>query len=100
MSIAVVPNGKGLLTRGQFTISHKFLAVLAVLAPLILAVALAGVVGLGSMKVEFDRVFADNIHTSEVSTSLGADFARADEIALRLAAPTDPGERRRLFVAL
>jgi diguanylate cyclase (GGDEF)-like protein len=88
------------VTHGQFTISHKFLAVLAVLAPLILAVALAGVVGLGSMKAEFDHVFADNIHTSEVSTSLGADFARADEIALRLAAPTDPGERRSLFVEL
>jgi diguanylate cyclase (GGDEF)-like protein len=88
------------MTRGQFTISHKFLAVLGVLAPLILAVALAGVVGLGSMKVEFDHVFADNIHTSEVSTSLGADFARADVIALRLAAPTDPGERRSLFVTL
>lgn len=84
----------------RFTISHKFLAVLAVLAPLILAVALAGVVGLGSMKSEFDRVFADNIHTSQVSTSLGADFARADEIGLRLAAPTDPGERRSLFVTL
>jgi diguanylate cyclase (GGDEF)-like protein len=88
------------VTRLHLTISHKFFAVLAVLAPLILAVALAGVVGLGSMKVEFDRVFADNIHTSQVSTRLGADFARAGEIALRLAAPTDPGERRRLFTTL
>jgi diguanylate cyclase (GGDEF)-like protein len=88
------------LTRVTFTISHKFFAVLAVLAPLILAVAVAGVVGLGSMKGEFDRVFADNVHTSQVSTRLGADFARADEIALRLAATTDPGERRQLFVSL
>jgi diguanylate cyclase (GGDEF)-like protein len=82
------------------TISQKFFAVLAVLAPLVVAVALAGVVGLGSMKAEFDRVFADNIHTSQVSTRLGADFAQADEIALRLAAPTDPGERQRLFASL
>ncbi len=88
------------MARARLTISHKFLAVLAVLAPLILAVALAGVVGLGSMKAEFDRVFADNIHTSQVSTSLGADFAKAEEIALRLAATTDPGERRGLFVTL
>jgi diguanylate cyclase (GGDEF)-like protein len=88
------------MARVRFTISHKFLAVLAVMAPLILAVAVAGVVGLGLMKGEFDRVFADNIHTSQVSTRLGADFARADEIALRLAAPTDPGERHRLFVLL
>lgn len=88
------------MARVRLTISHKFLVVLAVLAPLILAVAFAGVVGLGSMKGEFDRVFADNIHTSQVSTRLGADFARADEIGLRLAASTDPGERRRLFVTL
>jgi diguanylate cyclase (GGDEF)-like protein len=88
------------VARVRLTISHKFLAVLAVMAPLILAVALAGVVGLGSMKAEFDRVFADNIHTSQVSTSLGADFARADEIGLRLAATTDPGERRSLFATL
>jgi diguanylate cyclase (GGDEF)-like protein len=88
------------VARVRLTISHKFLAVLAVLAPLILAVALAGVVGLGSMKAEFDRVFADNIHTSQVSTSLGSDFAKAEVIALRLAETTDPGERRGLFVTL
>jgi diguanylate cyclase (GGDEF)-like protein len=88
------------VARVRFTISHKFLVVLAVLAPLILAVAFAGVEGLGSMKGEFDRVFADNIHTSQISTSLGDDFARADEIGLRLAAVTDPGERRDLFVTL
>ena len=88
------------MARARFTISHKFFAVLALLAPLILAVAVAGVVGLGSMKTEFGRVFGDNIHTSQVSTSLGADFARADEIALRLAAPSDPGERRSLFAIL
>jgi HAMP domain-containing protein len=82
------------------TISHKFFAVLAVLAPLIFAVALAGVVGLGSMRAEFDRVFADNIHTSQVSTSLGAEFARANDIALRLATATDPGERNELLVTL
>jgi diguanylate cyclase (GGDEF)-like protein len=88
------------LTRLRLTISQKFFAVLAVLAPLVIAVALAGIGGLGSMKREFDRVFADNIHTSQVSTRLGADFARADEIALRLAASTDPGERRLLLVSL
>jgi diguanylate cyclase (GGDEF)-like protein len=88
------------VARVRFTISHKFLSVLAVLAPLILAGAFAGVVALGSMKAEFDHVFADNIHTSQVSTRLGADFARADEIGLRLATTSDPGERGGLFVAL
>jgi diguanylate cyclase (GGDEF)-like protein len=85
------------VARVRLTISQKFFAVLAVLAPLIVAVALAGAAGLGSMKSEFDGVFADNIHTSQVSTSLGEDLARADAIALRLAAATDPGERHRLF---
>ncbi len=88
------------VARGRLTISHKFFAVLAVLAPLIVAVAVAGVVGLGSMKAEFDGVFADNIQTSQVSTNLGAAFARADDISLRLSAATDPGERRSLFAAL
>ena len=69
-------------------------------APLIVAVAIAGVLGLGSMKAEFDRVFADNIHTSQVSTNLGAALDRADGIALRLASATDPGEPRMLFGTL
>ncbi len=88
------------MARVRFTISHKFFAVLAVLAPLILAVAVAGVLGLGSMKGEFDHVFADNIHTSQISTSLGADLARADVIGLRLAVTADPAERADLFVML
>jgi diguanylate cyclase (GGDEF)-like protein len=90
----------GSVARVRLTISHKFLAVMAALAPLIIAVALAGVVGLGSMKSEFDGVFADNIQTSKISTSLGADFSSANEIALRLATATDPGERSKLFQRL
>ena len=75
----------GLPVRVRMTISRKFFAVLAVLVPLIVAVAVAGVAGLASMKSGFDRVFADNIHASQVSTSVGADLARADVLALRLA---------------
>jgi diguanylate cyclase (GGDEF)-like protein len=90
----------GSVARVRLTISHKFFAVMAALAPLIIAVALAGVVGLGSMKTEFDGVFADNIQTSKVSTSLGGDFSSANEIALRLATATDPGERGKLFARL
>jgi len=82
------------------TISRKFFAVLAVLAPLIVAVALAGVTGLASMKSEFDRVFGDNIHVSRVSTTLGAELSRAEELALRLATATDSGERRSLNATL
>jgi diguanylate cyclase (GGDEF)-like protein len=82
------------------TIPRKFFAVLAVLVPLIVAVALAGVAGLASMKSEFDRVFADNVHVSQVSTTLGADLARADEVALRLATAASPAERRNLNATL
>jgi hypothetical protein len=82
--------------RVRMTISRKFFAALAVLGPLIVAAALAGVTGLASMKSEFDRVFADNIHVSHVSTTLGAELSRAEEFALRLATATDPGERRSL----
>jgi diguanylate cyclase (GGDEF)-like protein len=84
----------------RFKIAHKFFAVLVILTPLIIAVAVAGSAGLGSMKAAFDRVFTDNIHTSQVSTNLGAAFAQADMLALQLASGTDPGERDRLLAAL
>jgi len=82
------------------TIPRKFFAVLAVLAPLIVAVALAGVTGLASMKSEFDSVFTDNIHTGQVSTRLGADLSRAEELAFRLVTATAPAERRSLNATL
>jgi diguanylate cyclase (GGDEF)-like protein len=86
--------------RVRMTMSRKFFAVLTVLVPLIVAVALAGAVGLASMKSAFDRVFADNVHVSQVSTTLGADLARADILALRLATATDLAERRGLNATL
>jgi len=86
--------------RGRLTISRKFFVVLAVLTPLIVAVALAGVVGLGSMKSAFDGVFAGNIHVSRVSTTLGANLSSAEEVALQLAGATDPRERHSLNVML
>jgi diguanylate cyclase (GGDEF)-like protein len=82
------------------TISRKFFAVLAVLAPLIVAVALAGVAGLGSLRSQLDLVFGDNFHTSQLSTTTGADLAHAEEIALRLATATNPGQRRSLNATL
>ena len=86
--------------RGHLTVSRKFFVVLAVLTPLIVAVALAGVAGLGSMKSAFDGVFAGNIHVSRVSTTLGANLSLADEVALQLAGATDPRERHSLNVTL
>jgi diguanylate cyclase (GGDEF)-like protein len=83
------------------TVSRKFFAgQLAVLAPLVVAVALAGVEGLASVKSDFDRVFTDNITVSHVSTTTAADLARADEIALRLATTTSPAERLSLNATL
>jgi hypothetical protein len=84
------------------TISRKFFAVLVVLAPLIVAVAvaIAGEAGLASMKSEFDRVFTDNIHASQVSTTLGAELSRADQIALQLAASANRRERQSLNASL
>ena len=85
----------------RMTVSRKFFAgQLAVLAPLVVAVALAGVEGLASVKSDFDRVFTDNITVSHVSTTTAADLARADEIALRLATTTSPAERLSLNATL
>ncbi len=82
--------------RFRLTISRKFFAVLALLASLTVAVALAGAGGLASVNTDLGRVFTDNVRSSQISTSLGADLSRADEIALRLAADTNSAERRRL----
>ena len=84
----------------RMTISRKFFAVFALLVPLIVAMAVAGAVGLASMKSQFDGVFSDNIHASQVSTSLGAGLSSANVIALRLAAATDPTQRRLLNATL
>ena len=88
------------LLRLRLTISRKFFAVLAVLAPLIVAVAFAGAAGLASMKSEFDRVFSDNLHVSQISTSLGDRLSRAEVIALQLATTTSPAQRLALNATL
>jgi diguanylate cyclase (GGDEF)-like protein len=86
--------------RIRLTISRKFFAVLAVLAPLTIAVALVGALGLASLKDDLDRLFSDDVRTSQVSTNLGANLVRADAIALRLAVNTNTTERRRLNAVL
>jgi diguanylate cyclase (GGDEF)-like protein len=70
--------------RFRLTIARKFFGVLMVLWPLMLALALVGVIGLGSLKSAFDHQFARDIRASEASTTLGGDLARANEIALEL----------------
>jgi diguanylate cyclase (GGDEF)-like protein len=79
--------------RIHLTISRKFFAVLAVLAPLMLAVAIAGAVGLTSMKSELDQVFGENVHAIVLSTTLAADLSKAEGSALDLAAAFTRGER-------
>jgi diguanylate cyclase (GGDEF)-like protein len=74
--------------RPRLTISRKFFGVLVALAPLIVAVAVAGVVGLGAMKSEFDRVFSDNVRIGNVSARLAVDLSRAQQSALDLARVT------------
>jgi len=87
------------VVRVRLTISRKFVAVLAVLVPLIVAIALAGVRGVASMNSEFDQVFTDNVHVSQVSTSLGADLSHAEELALRSTAKTNGRNRTEIAVA-
>jgi diguanylate cyclase (GGDEF)-like protein len=78
--------------RFRLTIARKFFGVLMVLWPLMLALALVGVIGLGSLKAAFDRQFAGHIRASQAYTRLGANLDRADEIALQL--PASAGSRR------
>jgi diguanylate cyclase (GGDEF)-like protein len=97
-AVAAVPMGRGGVEI-RLTISRKFFAVFAVLAPLILAVAFAGAAGLASMKSEFARVSSAN-QVSQVSTSLGDGLSRAEVIALRIAVTMDPAQRRALNATL
>jgi HAMP domain-containing protein len=86
--------------RVRLTISRKFFAVLAAMGALTIAVALAGVAGLASVRSELDRVSRDNVRVSQASTTLGSNLSRADQIALRLASDTNRGERRGLNAIL
>jgi diguanylate cyclase (GGDEF)-like protein len=68
----------------QLTISRKFFGVLMVLWPLMLALALVGVIGLGSVKSAFGQQYTQDVRAAQASMILGADLASADETALRL----------------
>ena len=71
-------------SRFRLTISRKFFGVLMVLWPLMLALALVGVLGLGSLKSAFDHQYARDTHAAEASMALGADFASADDASMQL----------------
>jgi diguanylate cyclase (GGDEF)-like protein len=79
-----VISGRIPVRRFQLTISRKFFGVLMVLWPLMLALALVGVIGLGSVKAAFDQQYARDVHAGQASIILGTDLANADETALRL----------------
>ncbi|MEA2310383.1 MAG: hypothetical protein QOE28_351, partial [Solirubrobacteraceae bacterium] len=77
----------------RLTIATKFLAVLALVGPLIVLVAFGGVAGVRAMKAGSDSVFDDNIRVSAVVASVGAGLARAQTIGDQLA--LTPGRARR-----
>jgi diguanylate cyclase (GGDEF)-like protein len=88
------------MPRIHLNIGPKFFAVLAVITPLIAAVAIVGANGLSGMKRESDAIFKDNIHTTQVTSSLGSQLARADELSLQLATATDGQHARDLKAQL
>jgi diguanylate cyclase (GGDEF)-like protein len=86
--------------RVRLTITAKFLAVLAVVGPLIVMVAVGGVTGVRAMKAESDAVFDDNIQVSQVLADLGGDLARAEAIANQVALTPDTAHGRGLDAEL
>jgi hypothetical protein len=54
----------------------------------------------GSVNSDLNQVFTHNVHISQVSTTLGSNLARADEVALQLAVETNPAQRRSLNAML
>jgi hypothetical protein len=84
----------------RLTITTKFLAVLAVVGPLIVLVAVGGVTGVRAMKTVSDAVFNDNIQVSQVVADLGGDLARAEAIANQLALTPETARGRGLDAEL
>jgi diguanylate cyclase (GGDEF)-like protein len=88
------------VTRVRLTIAAKFLAVLAVVGPLIVLVAVGGVSGVRAMKAGSDDVFDDNIRVSQVVTGVGDNLAHAQAIANQLALAPGTARRERLNARL
>jgi diguanylate cyclase (GGDEF)-like protein len=82
--IRLCDSEKSRVPRFRLTISRKFFGVLMVLWPLMLGLALVGVIGLGSVKSAFDHQYAHDVRAGESWTKLGSNLDSADETALRL----------------
>ncbi len=87
------------LPRFRLSIAAKFFLMLAVVAPLIVAVAVVGDRGLHGMKDETDLIINDNVHVNQVLDSLGAKLARADQVS-RLMVSATPARRELLAAEL
>jgi diguanylate cyclase (GGDEF)-like protein len=73
-------------------LASKFFALLALLLATTLAVGAAGVLGLRQTQADTDRLYADHLLTSQLTTTLGTSLDDTAETALRLVPTTDPAQ--------
>jgi diguanylate cyclase (GGDEF)-like protein len=86
--------GSRTMARSKLTIAPKFFLVLAVVGPLMLALAFVGLHGLNGMRAESDAIFQDNVRTTEKTLALARHVLEARGLALELIAVTSPARRR------
>ncbi len=86
--------------RSRLRIGVKFSLLLVVLITAVLTVTLGGLRGLGAMKREVDRMYAQNVHHTQRAHELERSLAEAEVVALQLAAADSSQEREDLNARL
>lgn len=80
----------------MFSVRSKFLLVLALLIPVIFAVPIAGIVGLGKIRDDAKELYSDNVRTITLTQRLESGVDRAYQLALRLILTSDDAYKNRL----
>ena len=77
-------------------IRSKFLLVFAILVPAICAISAVGIYGLGEVRDESNRLYADNVKTTQLAQATSSDVDDAFKVSLELIAENDAAEQGHL----
>jgi len=77
-------------------VGSKFLLVFAVLVPVICAVPVAGISGLGKVRDQANRLYSDNVQTARLTQQAAGGIDEGFALALRLIPTNDPAYQKRL----
>ena len=86
--------------RPSLRIAPKFLLLVAVLVPAMLASGWIGLQGLSAMRGRIDAITGDNLHVTQATDQLGRDISHAGELSLQDIIVTQPLAQGRLDAIL